>query len=95
MSARTTAPVRHAASADRRAALLAMVRPPVEPSIDPLPRAPSPAPLSDGDEQARIRARAASLRAASVALRGRAAEARAGSLAARARDCAHGVGHGA
>lgn len=79
MSARTTAPARRS----------------TVPSIEPPPSTPSSTPLSAGEEQARIRARAAVLRAASVALRGRAAEARAGSQAARSRDCAFWFGSGA
>ena len=69
----------------------APARRPIVASIAPRPPLP-PAPLSVGEEQARIRARAAALRAGSVALRGRAAQARAGSQAARARDCGFWIG---
>ena len=79
MSVRTTAPARG----------------PIVASLDalpPLPAAPAPTPRSAVEEQARIRARAAVLRASSAALRGRAAQARAGSQAARTRDCAFSIG---
>ena len=86
MSARTIAPARRPIIPPAAATTPSTIAP-----LGP-PPAPAPAPLSTTEEQACIRARAAVLRAASVALRGRAAEARAGSRAVRARDCASWYG---